>query len=187
MHPRKVRRLNSHNILQERNHPRHGYRTNRIHFRNICMKYSVHHPISGLFQRRVRYRHPMRFLSKEIIILFVFFIFSPIDMSSNTDLLFLIVNAVMLGKLEQPYILTVHFHVLKGSPQVIYCLTCVVAKFAISLNFKILPLRIITLVVVFAFLSPFFIGEVTVQTFITAIVGYSHVSTIPGTHQSATL
>lgn len=64
MHPRKVRRMNSHNILRERNPPRHGYRTNHIHFRNICMKYSVHHSISGLFQRRVRYRHPMRFLSQ---------------------------------------------------------------------------------------------------------------------------
>lgn len=60
---------------------------------------------------------------QQIVIVFLVCLeISPIDMTSDADTFLLVVDAVLLCQLVEPYVLAVHLHLLEYIPQVVHCL-----------------------------------------------------------------
>ena len=52
---------------------------------------------------------------------FILLILCPVDVTTHADVLLLIVDSIVLGKVIQPDVPAVHLHALKGVPKVAYC------------------------------------------------------------------
>lgn len=53
---------------------------------------------------------------------FILLILCPVDVTTHADVLLLIVDSIVLGKVIQPDVPAIHLHALKGVPKVAYCL-----------------------------------------------------------------